>query len=136
MAEDWYDAEEINKLYKESHSATIKDLNDVVVMLRTKVAILERQLQEQIGSMGDAIPHHIKVKIKQLEDINKGLKAELKERESVHVPRYYENEFAKLLKERDDALTEVEFYKTKVPVQIVINRENKEKSTRKGGIPK
>jgi len=136
MSDDWYDAEEINKLYKESHTATIKELNEMVVMLRTKVAILEKQLQEQIDSTGDAIPHHVTVKIKQLEDINKGLKAELKERDNVHVPRYYENEFTKLLKERDELQKEVEFYKAKVPVQIVINRENKEKPTRKGGIPK
>ena len=37
MSDDWYDAEEINKLYKESHTATIKELNEMVVMLRTRL---------------------------------------------------------------------------------------------------
>lgn len=133
---EWYDAEEISKIYKDSHTATIKELNDVVVMLRTKVAILEKQLQEQIDSVGDAIPFHIKIKIKQLEDINNGLKKELKERDNVHVPRYYENEFKKVLREKEKLQEDLEFYKSKVPVQIVINRENKDKPTRKGGIPK
>lgn len=133
---EWYDAEEISKIYKDSHTATIKELNDVIVMLRTKVTILEKQLQEQIDSVGDDVPAHIKIKIRQLEDINKGLKKELKERDNVHVPRYYENEFKKVLREKEKLQEDLEFYKSKVPVQIVINRENKEKPTRKGGIPK
>jgi hypothetical protein len=136
MSDDWYDAEEINKIYKESHSATIKELNDIIIMLRTKIVFLEKQLQEQIDSVGDDIPYHIKMKIKQLEKINKGLKEELQERDKVQVPRYYEDEFKKLLRENDHLKKEVEFFKSKVPVQVVINRENKQKPTRKGGIPK
>lgn len=133
---DWYDAEEINKLYKDSHSATIKELNDVIVMMRTRIAILEKQLQEQIDSVGDVVPAHINHKISQLEDINKNLKKELKERDNVQVPRFYETEFKKLMNKNEDLKKEVEFYKSKVPVQVVINRENKEKPTRRGGVPK
>jgi len=133
---DWYDAEEINKVYKESHSATIKELNDVIVMLRTKVTLLENQLQEEIASRKDDIPAHIKGKMKQLEDINKGLKKELKERDNVHVPRYYEHEFAKVMKQNQQLQEDLDYYKSKVPVQVIINRENKGKPTRKGGIPK
>lgn len=133
---EWYDAEEINKIYKDSHSATIKELNDVIVMLRTKVTILEKQLQEQIDSSNDNVPAHIKRKIDQLEDINKNLKKTLKERDNVHVPRYYETEFKKLLKENEKLKEDVDYYKSKVPVQVIINRENKGKPTRKGGIPK
>lgn len=133
---EWYDAEEINKLYKESHSATIKELNDVIVMMRTRISVLEKQLQEQIDSHNTPIPAHIKGKIKQLEEINKGLKAELKERDNVHVPRYYENEFKKLIRDKERLQEDLDYYKSKVPVQVVINRENKEKPTRRGGIPK
>jgi|SaaInl3SG_22_DNA_1037383.scaffolds.fasta_scaffold24173_3 lipoate-protein ligase A len=133
---DWYDAEEINKIYRDSHSATIKELNDVIVMLRTKVTILEKQLKEQSETAEDKIPASVRRKITHLEDLNKNLKENLKERDNLHVPRYYETEFKKLLKENEKLKEDVEYYKSKVPVQIIINRENKEKPTRKGGIPK
>jgi hypothetical protein len=133
---DWYDAEEINRIYRDSHSATIKELNDVIVMLRTKVTILEKQLKEQSETAEDKIPASVKRKITHLEDLNKNLKENLKERDNLHVPRYYETEFKKLLKENEKLKEDVEYYKSKVPVQIIINRENKEKPTRKGGIPK
>ena len=133
---DWYDAEEINRIYRDSHSATIKELNDVIVMLRTKVTILEKQLKEQSETAEDKIPASVKRKITHLEDLNKNLKENLKERDNLHVPRYYETEFKKLLKENEKLKEDVEYYKSKVPVQIIINRENKEKPTRSGGIPK
>src|SRR5210317_612087 len=108
---DWYDAEEINRIYRDSHSATIKELNDVIVMLRTKVTILEKQLKEQSETAEDKIPASVKRKITHLEDLNKNLKENLKERDNLHVPRYYETEFKKLLKENEKLKEDVEYYK-------------------------
>lgn len=133
---DWHDAEEVSKLYKETHSSTMRELNEVIVMLRTRITFLERQLQDQIDSANQPIPAHISYKISQLEDINKNLKKELKERDKVQVPRFYENEFKKLMKENEDLKSDIEFYKSKVPVQVIINKEDKKKPTRRGGVPK
>ena len=135
MSDDFFhDAEEITQLYKLSNSQQIKELNDIIVMLRTKISYLEKHLEDEKKSK--SIPAHISREMDRLKDINKGLKQELKERESVDVPRYYEIEFKKLMNEIERLKEDVAYYKSKVPVQVVINRENKQKPTRKGGIPR
>jgi hypothetical protein len=137
MSDDFFhDAEEISQIYKQSHSTQIKELNDIIVMLRTKITYLEKRLKESIDSAQDKVPAHIKWQIEQLKQNNKDLKNELKERDKVEVPRYYEREFKNLMKQNELLKEDLEFYKKKVPVQVVINRENKDKPTRKGGIPK
>lgn len=98
-----YDDHEILNTYASQTEQQIIDLNRTIVALRSKIAILEKELQER-----DKIP----------------------------IPRLVRQQFieqeAKLRKLEDD----LKYYKKHVAPQVIINRENKEKSVRRGGIPK
>ena len=64
------------------------------------------------------------------------LEQELKQRDQIPVPRTVVQQIveqeAKIRKLEGD----IKYYKKHVPTQIIINRENKTKPTRSGGIPK
>jgi len=137
MSENFYtDAEEIAKIYGQSHDATIAELNKMIITLRARVSFLEEKLKEVEDSANKNISAPLKWKIDKLERNNKELKKELKERESTGVSRAVEREIKSLLEEKEKLEKDVQFYKSKVPAQIVINRENKKNPTRKGGLPK
>ena len=99
---DWQD-NEILTTYAEQTEQQIIDLNRMVVALRSKISLLERELEE---------------------------------RNKIPVPKSVVNQIvqqeAKIRKLEGD----IKYYKKHVPTQVIINRENKEKPTRSGGIPK
>jgi len=99
---DWQD-NEILTTYAQQTEQQIIDLNRTIVALRSKIALLEKELEE---------------------------------RNRIPVPRTVVNQIvqqeAKIRKLEDD----LKFYKNHVNPQIIINRENKAKPTRSGGIPK
>ena len=99
---DWQD-NEILTTYAHQTEQQIIDLNRTIVALRSKVALLEKELDER-----NKIPVPPTV-------INQIIEQE-----------------AKIRKLEDD----LKFYKNHVNPQIIINRENKAKPTRRGGIPK
>lgn len=98
----WQD-NEILTTYAEQTEKQIIDLNRTIVALRSRIALLEQELEE---------------------------------RNRIPVPRLVQQQFveqeAKIRKLEDD----LKFYKKHVNPQIIINRENKAKPTRSGGIPK
>jgi hypothetical protein len=106
----------------------------MIISLRTRVHYLENRLEEAERTAEDNMPSHVKWKVDMLEENNENLKKELKEREKTGVSREFEREVAKLIEEKENLIKDLEFYKSKVPDWVIINRENKKKPTRKGGI--
>ena len=99
---DWQD-NEVLTTYAQQTEQQIIDLNRTIVALRSRIALLEKELEE---------------------------------RNRIPIPRLVQQQFieqeAKIRKLESD----LAFYKKHVNPQIIINRENKEKPTRRGGIPK
>jgi hypothetical protein len=99
---DWHD-NEILTTYAQQTEQQIIDLNRTIVALRSRIALLEKELEE---------------------------------RNKIPIPRLVQQQFieqeAKIRKLEGD----LAFYKNHVNPQIIINRENKVKPTRQGGIPK
>lgn len=133
---DLYNDQEIEQYYAQTHDATIAELNKMIISLRTRVHYLENRLEESEKIAENGMTNIMKWRFDKLEENNKSLKNELKEREKTGVSREFERELQKMIKEKEDLLKELEFYKSKVPDWVIINRENKKKPTRKGGIPK
>jgi len=129
-----YDDKQIEQFYAQSHDATMAELNKMIISLRTRVHYLENRLEEAERTAEDNMPSHVKWKVDMLEENNENLKKELKEREKTGVSREFEREVAKLIEEKENLIKDLEFYKSKVPDWVIINRENKKKPTRKGGI--
>jgi histidine ammonia-lyase len=98
-----YSDHEVLATYAQQTEQQIIDLNRTIVALRSKIALLEQELEE---------------------------------RNKIPVPRTVQMQFieqeAKIRKLEDD----LKFYKKHVNPQIIINRENKEKPARSGGLPK
>jgi len=101
---DFDEAEEVFDLYRLSQSEQIKTLNETIVILNTKVQYLEKKLKDTMA-----------------------------ENEMLPVPRSVEQEINKLVRKNEELEKDLAYYKTHVPVQIIINRESKVKPTRKGG---
>jgi len=99
---DWQD-NEILTTYSQQTEQQIIDLNRTIVALRSKVALLERELEE---------------------------------RNKIPVPRLVQQQFIEQETKIRKLEEELKFYKKHVSPQIIINRENKSKPTRRGGIPK
>lgn len=99
---EWQD-NEILTTYAHQTEQQIIDLNRTIVALRSRVALLEQELQQR-----DQIP------------VPKSVVNQIVQQE------------AKIRKLEGD----IKYYKKHVPTQVIINRENKEKPTRSGGIPK
>lgn len=99
---DWQD-NEILTTYAEQTEQQIIDLNRTIVALRSRIAMLEQELEQR-----NKIP------------VPRTVLQQIVEQE------------AKIRKLEGD----LKFYKNHVNPQIIINRENKEKPTRSGGIPK
>lgn len=131
-----YDDKGLETFYTQNHDSTIAELNKMIIALRTRVQYLEHRLQEAQESAESNMSAPIKWKIETLEKKNKDLKKELKEREKTGVSRGVEREIQKMMKEQEKLIEDLEFYKSKVPDWVIINRENKKKPTREGGIPK
>ena len=133
MSEDFKDAEEIFGMYNASQNQIVQELTNTITMLRTKITYLEKQLKDAEESSNSEVPAHVKWKIEKLEKNNKELKTRLKDAEDTPVSSYFEKEFKRVLEENKKLEQDVEYYKKKVPVQVIINREKKNNPTRGGG---
>lgn len=133
MADNFKDAEEIFEMYSASQNQIVQELTNTITVLRTKITYLEKQLKDFEESSDSNLPSHIKWKIDKLENENKSLKRSLKDANDTPVSSYFEKEFKKVLKEKEEMERDLEYYKKKVPVQVIINREKKNNPTRGGG---
>ena len=133
MSEDFKDAEEIFGMFNASLNQIVQELTNTITMLRTKITYLEKQLKDAEESSNSEVPAHVKWKIEKLEKNNKELKARLKDAEDTPVSSYFEKEFKRVLEENKKLEQDIEYYKKKVPVQVIINREKKNNPTRGGG---
>ena len=107
MSDDYYDSEEVYEIYNQQTTNQISELNQVIVALKTKIAFLEKRVDElQKENAALPVPRTVVQQILEIEHQNRSLKKDL------------------------------EYYKKHVPVQIIINKENREKPTRSGGISK
>ena len=99
---DWQD-NDILTTYAHQTEQQIIELNRTIVALKSKIVLLERELEE---------------------------------RNKIPIPRLVQQQFieqeAKIRKLESD----LEYYKKHVAPKVIINRESKTKSTRRGGIPK
>ena len=103
---DWQ-AHEVIDSFIDTQKKTIADLASEISVLKTKTTMLEKQLEK-----------------------------ERKEREELPVPIYFIKQAQALKQENEKLKADLAYYKKHVPVQVIINKENKEKPTRRGGIPK
>lgn len=103
---DYREAEELVDLYHKQREQQITDLNKVIVALRTKVSILENQL-EKVRNERERIPIPLSV-VKQIVE----------------------------LETKNTMLTEdLKFFLRHVPNQIIINRlQQDKKPVRRGGL--
>jgi len=67
---------------------------------------------------------------------NKKLKNELQSRDSLPIPKTIVRQIVEMEAVIRKQQSDIEYYKKYVPVQIIINKEQKEKPTRRGGIPR
>jgi predicted RNase H-like nuclease (RuvC/YqgF family) len=74
--------------------------------------------------------------VARLKEENKTLKQELEARNKLPIPKHIVRQFLEMQGIIQKLESDLKYYKKHVPIQIVINRENKEKPTRRGGIPK
>ena len=98
-----YSDHEILNTYAEQTEKQIIELNKIIVALRSKVAILEKELEAR-----DKVPIPPSV-VKQIMEL------EIKNQKQEELIKYY---------------------KKHVNPQVIINKENQEKPTRRGGIPR
>jgi uncharacterized coiled-coil protein SlyX len=64
------------------------------------------------------------------------LQKELDAKEKLPVPKSIVQQIVEMEAIIRKQQADLEYYKKHVPVQVIINKENKEKPTRKGGIPR
>ena len=90
--------------------------------------IIETGLEKQIIELNKTIII-LRSRVEELEQ-------ELKARDKLPLPKSIVQQIVELesiiRKQQDD----IKYYKKYVPVQVIINKENKDKPTRKGGIPR
>jgi predicted RNase H-like nuclease (RuvC/YqgF family) len=67
---------------------------------------------------------------------NSALEEEIEAQKKVPVPKSIIKQIIELEALNRKLSDDLDYYKKYVPVQIIINKEHKEKPTRKGGIPK
>ena len=96
-----YSEHEILTTYAEQTEKQIIDLNRTIVALRTRVAMLEKELEE---------------------------------RNRIPVPRTVIDQIVEMERKIRKLDDDLKYYKKFVPTQVIINRENKDKPTRKGGL--
>ena len=100
---DYKEAEEVFDLYRLSQGEQIKSLNETIVILNTKISFLEKKLRNTIA-----------------------------ENEQLPVPRSVEKEIQKLVNKNKKLEEDLAYFKKHVPVQLIINRESKDKPKRTG----
>lgn len=64
------------------------------------------------------------------------LESEIENYQKIPVPKTIINQILELQNKNEKLQEDIDHYKKYLPIQIIINRENKETPTRKGGIPK
>jgi seryl-tRNA synthetase len=109
---DFKDAEEIVAIYEKQTEKQIIDLNKIIVALRTKIDYLENKNKE----------------------LQEELQKEKNEREKIPVPKSIIYQIVDLKNEIKKLNDDLIYYKSYIPAQIVLNRENKNKPTRSGGL--
>lgn len=72
--------------------------------------------------------------VAELKQKNKKLQEELDAREKLPVPKTIVQQIVEMEAIIRKQQADIEYYKKYVPVQIIINKQNKEKPTRKGGL--
>jgi hypothetical protein len=95
--------EEVKSVFEQQRDKQIEDLNRIIIAFRTRVAILEKQLEEKEKL---PVPSTVVKQMIELEQRNRKLKEDL------------------------------DYYKGLLPDYVIINRENKNKPTRSGGLKK
>ena len=105
--DDYANAEEVIAIYKNEQEKQLSELNKLIVSLRTKVAYLEKELV-----------------------------TEREEREKIPLPKSVIQQVVELELKNQKLEQEIAYWKRFVPKHVIINKENKEKPTRRGGIPK
>jgi uncharacterized coiled-coil protein SlyX len=108
MSDFNYATEDVKNTYEQQTDKQIQELNKIIIAFRTKAALLEKQIES--------------------------LKNQLKEREKIPVPQTVIKQIADLELKNRKLAEEIEYYKKFVPVQVIINRENNKKPTRRGGL--
>jgi seryl-tRNA synthetase len=109
---DFKDAEEIVAIYEKQTEKQIIDLNKIIVALRTKIDYLENKNKE----------------------LQEELQKEKNEREKIPVPKSIIYQIVDLKNEVKKLNDDLTYYKSYIPSQVIINRENKNKPTRGGGL--
>jgi predicted RNase H-like nuclease (RuvC/YqgF family) len=74
--------------------------------------------------------------VSRLKEENNNLKQELEAQTKLPVPKSVVKQFLEMQAIIQKLESDLTYYKKYVPVQIIINKENKEKPTRKGGLPR
>lgn len=103
---DWQEQEVIDT-YIQTQNKNIAELHGTISMLETKIKLLEKTLEE-----------------------------ERKDREELPIPKTFIKNTQELRQKVEKLENDLAYYKRHVPTNVIINRENKEKPTRRGGIPK
>lgn len=101
MSDFNYAQEDVKSVFEQQREQQIQDLNKIIIAFRTRVAMLEQQLEQK---------------------------------EKIPVPQTVIKQIADLELRNRKLLEELEYYKKFVPVQVIINRENKKEPTRRGGL--
>ena len=96
-----YSDHEILTTYAQETENQIIDLNRTIVALRSKIAFLEKELEQK---------------------------------EKIPVPKSVVKQFAEMEHKIRKLEEDLAYFKKYVPKQILINKENKEKPTRSGGL--
>jgi chromosome segregation ATPase len=93
--------------YIEQQKKQIGELYTQITILNTKIASLNKQIEE-----------------------------ERNDREELPIPKSFIIKVQEMMTTISKLEEDIAYYKKYVPVQIIINKENKEKPTRKGGLPR
>lgn len=106
---EYNDGDVLNS-YATQTEKQIIELNKVIVALRTKISLLENQ--------------------------NRNLEEEIEALNVIPLPKLVVKQIVEQQAIIQKLQSDLKYYKKHVPVQVIINKENKEKPTRRGGIPK
>ena len=101
-------------------------------------------IDDYINEVDDVVESYASAK--QIEELNRTiielrkrivyLESEIQRYEKIPVPRLVIEQIVDLEQKIKGKDADLEYYKKHVPVQVIINRENKKKPTRRGGVPR
>lgn len=131
MSDDYIDGERVFDEHTQQTYNQIVDLNEDIIRLKSKMA------GEEFPGLNPEAARHIvdlskmiialKTKIAFLEN-------KIKKYESIPIPGTVKLQILELERDNRKLQADVDYYKEYVPAQIIINRESKDKPTRRGGL--